>query len=182
MGTALRGLHSDITTELAKGSYSFAHLVTLSLNTTYYYTDAPNNISEGGNTFQANGFLGIMNSVTETSSITTGSFTLAISAVDQTIIQDILANGYIHKGVTIKRAFLDASNNLISSNAVFTVYSGNIEGMVITDTERNSVLNLQVANQWAFFARKAGRRTTVNSQNQFYADDIGFKWMAGVNK
>ena len=181
-----RGLHSDITTELAKGSFTMAHLVSITLGTVaspnvYYYTDANNDLTESSNTYLANGFLLAMDPVTESSGMTLGTLNLTISAVDQTILSDVLRNGYIHKAVVIKKAFLNSVNQLISSNAVFTIYDGNIEGMVIKDS-RSSVIQFSVANQWASFERIAGRITTPDSQAQFYADDVGFDFMAVSNK
>ena len=181
-----RGLHSDITTELAKGSFTMAHLVSITLGTVaspnvYYYTDANNDLTESSNTYLANGFLLAMDPVTESSGMTLGTLNLTISAVDQTIVADVLTNGYIHKPVVVKQAFLNSANQLISANAVHTIYDGNIEGMSIKDSG-SSVIQFSVANHWAFFGRTTGRRTTEESQSQFYADDEGFKFMAVSNQ
>ena len=134
-----RGLHSDITTELAKGAYTNINLVDLTLGTsasptTYYYTDHTTDIVVGGNTYQANGFLISMSSVREDKVMTTGTLNLALSAVDQTIVSEVLTNGYIHKPVKIQRAFLNSANALISSNAVFTIYDDTIDVATIKDT------------------------------------------------
>ena len=45
-----RGLTSTITDELAKGQFSMAHLVSLELDSTYLFTDAPVDIVPGGTT------------------------------------------------------------------------------------------------------------------------------------
>ena len=45
-----RGLTSTLTDELAKGQFSMAHLVSLELDSTYLFTDAPVDITPGGNT------------------------------------------------------------------------------------------------------------------------------------
>lgn len=181
-----RGLHSDITTELAKGSFSMAHLVSITLGTVaspnvYYYTTSSIDIVESGNTYLANGFLLASDPVTESAGMTLGSLVLTVSAVDQTIVSDVLTNGYIHKSVIVKQAFLNSANQLISSNAVFTIYDGNIDGMSIKDSG-TSVIQFSVANHWSFFQRKTGRRTTTESQAQFYADDEGFKYMSVSNQ
>jgi len=177
-----RGLHSDITTELAKGFFTMANLVTISLDTTYYYTDAIHDLTESGNIYLANGFLLGMGKVSESKNINLGNLNLIISAVNQTIVSDVLTNGYLHKKVTIKRAFLDSSNDLISSNAVYTIYEGNIEGMSITDSVSSSEINFSITNQWSNFGRVAGRITTPDSQHQFYSPDVGFDYMASSNK
>lgn len=177
-----RGLHSDITTELAKGSFTMAHLVTISLETTYYYTDAIHDLTESDNLFLANGFLLGIGKVTEEKGMNLGNIYLNISAVNQTIVSDVLTNGYLNKKVTIKRAFLDSSNDLISANAVYTVYEGKIAGMSITDTSSTSEIQFSITNQWTSFGKIAGRITTPNSQHQFYSPDVGFDFMASSNK
>ena len=40
----------------------------------------------------------------------------------------------------------------------------------------NSLVELSVANHWADFKRKSGRRTTNNSQNHFFEDDNSFEF------
>jgi len=185
--TPSRALHSDITTELAKGAFTFVHLVKITLGTvatpvSYYYTNSTIDIVEDSDTYTANGFLLGMDSVSEDTTMSTGSLTLEISAVNQTIVSDILTNGYIHRPVVIKRAFLNSSNSLISANAVFTIYDGRIEGMSIIDNVKTSTIKFRVANHWAFFARIAGRRTTNESQQHFYPDDLGFSFMGVSNK
>ena len=177
-----RGLHSDITTELAKGSFTMANLVTISLDTTFYYTDAIHDLTESGNVYLANGFLLGMGQVSETKEMNLGNMSLTISAVNQTIVSEVLTNGYLNKKVTIKRAFLDSSNDLISANAVYTYYLGSISGMSIVDSTSTSEIQFSLNNHWSSFGKIAGRITTPDSQHQFYSPDVGFDYMASSNK
>ena len=184
--TPSRGLHSDITTELAKGAYTSIHLVDLTLGTVatpvlYYYTDHTSDIVVGGNTYLASGFLQNFGAVKEDKKMTTGIMNLVLSAVNQTIISDVLTNGYIHRPVKIQRAYLTSANVLVSSNAVFTVYDGRIDGMSIQDSGTTSVVTFKVANHWAFFQRIQGRRTTKNSMDEHFKGDLGFDWMQPSN-
>lgn len=182
-----RGLHSDITTELAKGKFTMANLVALTLGTyaspvVYYYTDGIHDLTEGGNTYLANGFLLGLGSISESRSLSTGTLNLTISGVDQTVISQVLNNGYLYKTVTIKRAFLDSSNDLISSNSVYTCYKGLIAGMQIADKKGSSVIQFSLNNHWSSFGKISGRMTTPDSQHQFYSPDYGFDRMASSNK
>ena len=181
-----RGLHSDITTELAKSAYTSIHLVDLTLGTvatpvSYYYTDHTTDIVVGGNTYLANGFLLNFGSVKEDKKMSTGTMNLVLSAVNQTIISDVLTNGYIHRPVKIQRAYISSANVLVSANAVFTVYDGRIDGMSIQDSGTTSVISFKVANHWAFFQRIQGRRTTKNSMDEHFLGDLGFDWMQASN-
>ena len=185
--TPSRGLHSDITTELAKGAYTSIQLVKITLGTVaspviYYYTDHTSDIDVSGDSYTANGFILSLGGVKEDKKMTTGTMNLSLSAVNQTIISDVLTNGYIHKAVTIKRAYLNSANALISSDAVFTIYDGRINGMSIKDTGKISIISFNVANHWAYFQRSQGRRTTKNSMAEHFPDDKGFDWMQSSNE
>ena len=182
-----RGLHSDITTELAKGAYTNINLVDLTLGTnasptTYYYTDHTSDIVVGGNTYLSNGFLISMSNVREDKVMSTGTLNLALSAVDQTIVSEVLTNGYLHKPVKIQRAFLNSANALISSDAVFTIYDGTIDVATIKDSGTSSTIELGIKNHWAFFKRIQGRRTTKNSMDEFFSGDQGFDFMQVSNE
>jgi len=176
-----RGLASTITDELAKGQFQMAHLVKLELNTTYKFTNASTNIVDGSDTYIPNGFLLGLDGVQENSNINVGSMNIGISAVDRAIVADVLSNGYLNRKVTIKRAFLDSNSTLISG-AIFSIYSGRIEGMSISDSGSDSVMELGVANHWADFRRTAGRRTNNTSQQHFFPDDLSMEFAPQTGK
>ena len=175
-----RGLSSAIKTELASGAFAMAHLVKLELNSTYNYTDYSTDIADGGTTYSANGFLHKIGSISENANMSIGSLNLSLSGVNQTIISDVLNNGYIHRKVTIKRAFINSSTNALIES--FSLYVGRIESMSITDKEKTSMVDFSVANQWGDFARMAGRRTNSGSQNQFFPSDKGFDFITQSNR
>ena len=181
-----RALHSVITDELAKGGFKFCHLVKLSLNSTYYYTDAQVDVSDGTNNYLTNAFMQGFSDVKEEGKMTTSSMTLKLSGVNQTFISEILNYGYIHKEVLIYKAFLNDTNVVLSSGsnkAIFVVFKGNIAGFSLKDDSSSSEVKFKVQNHWAYFSRIAGRITTPESQNQYgwtYTDK-GFDWMTQVN-
>jgi hypothetical protein len=179
-----RGLSSAIKTQLASTSFVMAHLVTiLSLEgENYYYTDFSSDIIEGDDppiTYSANGFLQKMGSISESAGLTIGSLSLSLSGVNQTLISDVLNNGHIHRQITIKRAFINASTNALIES--FSIYSGRVESMDIVDTDKTSMINFRVSNHWGDFARLAGRRTNSGSQNQFFPNDKGFDFITQSN-
>lgn len=174
-----RGLSSDIKTQLASTSFVMAHLVKLEFDTTYYYTDFSSDIVYDGNTYSANGFLQKIGSISESASLTIGSLSLSLSGVNQTLISDLLGNGHIHRQITIRRAFINASTNALIES--FSIYTGRVDGMDITDSDKTSMINLRIANHWGDFARLAGRRTNSASQNQFFPNDKGFDFITQSN-
>ena len=178
-----RGLSSSIKTELAKGSFIMAHLVKLEFNSIYYVTDFSSdileNISGTNYLYESNGFLLKIGSISESSGMTSGSLSVTLSAVNQTLISDLLNNGHIHRKVTIKRAFINSSTNALIES--FSIYSGRVEGMEISDNEKSSIINLRIANHLSDFARMSGRRTNSGSQNQFFPTDKGFHFITQSN-
>jgi len=180
-----RALNSVITGQLSAGNFIYAHLIKLSLNTTYYYTDSQLDIIYDSNTYSSNAFITEIPNISEQGQLTTGSFNIVISSVTQTILSDILNNGYINKEVLIQKAFLNDSNVVLSSGSdygVFSIAKGTISGMSISESETNSTISFDVQNHWAYFNRVSGRQTTRDSQNQqgFTYTDVGFDWMTKV--
>ncbi len=174
-----RGLSSSIKTELAKGSFIMAHLVKLEFNATYYYTDYSSDIVDGSDTYSANGFLQKIGSISESTGLTTGSLSVTLSGVNQTLISDLLGNGHIHRKVTVKRAFINSSTNALIDS--ISIYSGRVESMEIADSDKTSIINLRVANHWSDFGRMSGRMTNSASQQQFFPDDKGFDFITQSN-
>ena len=262
-----RGLASAITDELAKGQFMMAHLVSLELDSTWLFTDAPVDISPGGSTtykymasitagstsaalygpygiaemlfpqliagmtmtdyvaeyygtpsslavgttiaslgtspnftlsseaiytksliniaftgafrYLANGFILGLDGIQESSNINIGSITLGISAVNQSLISDVLNNGHLNKKVTIKRIFLDPNTYEPiggASSTLFSVYSGRIEGMSIKESGEDSVMELSVANHWSDFTRGNGRQTNSTSQQHHFENDLSMEF------
>lgn len=174
-----RGLSSALKTKLASGSFGMAHLVKLELNTTYYYTDSSSNFTLDTNEYTSNGFLKSIGSFKESSAMNIGSKTIVISAVDQTIVSDLLGNDYLHRPVTITRFILDDVHAVVGS---FQIYSGFVDGMSISEDNSVSTIALSVANHWSDFERKTGRRTNTGSQAQFFPGDKAFEFADQVGK
>tara|TARA_Y100000310_G_scaffold54745_2_gene50166 strand:+ start:1086 stop:1889 length:804 start_codon:yes stop_codon:yes gene_type:complete len=162
------------------GNTSSTCTLTVIVMTDYYqFTDFSSDIVDGSDTYSANGFLQKIGSISESAGITTGSLSLSLSGVNQTFISDLLGNGHIHRKMIVKRAFINASTNALIES--FSIYTGHVEGMDITDSDKTSLINLRIANQWSDFARLSGRRTNSGSQNQFFPNDKGFDFITHSN-
>ena len=168
-----------IISELAKGAFVMAHLVKFELNVDYLFTDAMQDITDNTQTYLANGFLLGIDTISEKASVTSGSLSIQISGQNQAIISDVLNYGHLHRKVTIRRAFLDVNNDVISSIGLFT---GRVEDLSIEDSQDDSVLDFGIANHWADFERVAGRQTSTASQERFFAGDKGFEFASQVYK
>ena len=129
--------------------------------------------------FTANSFLQGMGAITESSKLTIGSIDLVLSGVNQTIISDLLNNGHLNKKVTIQRAYINSSTNALIE--AISIFSGRVDGMQINDSDEKSEISLTVSNHWSDFNRKAGRKTTSNSQQQYFPADKGFDFITYAN-
>ena len=132
-------------------------------------------------TYKANGFLTGIGSISEGSNINTGSLSIRISSVNQTVVSDLLDNGHLNRKVKISRAFLDSDYQLIT-NAVFKVYSGRIDGLTLTDTGGTSMMEISVANHWADFERISGRQTNNSSQKHHFDGDLSMEFAPQTGK
>ena len=129
--------------------------------------------------YSANGFLQNMGSISESFKLTIGSIDLILSGVNQTLISDLLNYGHLNKKVSIKRAYINASTNVLIES--FSIFSGRVDGMEIRDTNDTSEIVLTVSNHWSDFGRRSGRRTISSSQQQFFPDDKGFDFITQAN-
>ena len=132
-------------------------------------------------TYKANGFISGINSVNESSNLNTGSLTIGISTVNQTVVSDLLSNGHLNRKVKISRAFLDSDYQLIT-DAIFQVYSGRIDGLTLSETGKISMMEISVANHWADFERISGRQTNNSSQKHHFANDLSMEFAPQTGK
>jgi len=161
------------------GSYSgiWAYINQAEPDATYYWDNGT--LIYNGGTYSANGFLTSLSGFSETSTMNIGMMNVALSAVNQTIVSDVLNNGHLHRAVTIKRAILDNSYAVTGS---FIIYSGFIEGMSIRDVEGTSAIGFSVANHWADFERREGRHTNDSSHQHFFPNDKSFEFSPQAGK
>ena len=129
--------------------------------------------------YSANGFLQDMGSISESSKLTIGSIDFVLSGVNQTMISDLLNYGHLNKKITIQRAYINSTTNALIE--AFSIFSGRVDGMQINDSDKKSEINLTVSNHWSDFNRKAGRKTSSNSQQQYFPEDKGFDYITYAN-
>ena len=95
------------------------------------------------------------------------------------MISDLLNYGHLNKKITIQRAYINATTNALIE--AISIFSGRVDGMQISDTNDKSEITLTVSNHWSDFNRKAGRKTSSNSQQQYFPDDKGFDYITYAN-
>ena len=170
-----RSLTTAVKNELATNDIRPVHLITISFGTPVNITDCSfpltSSVSGSSVTYSASDFiLGISNHTEETD-ITKSSVSISLSGADQTFISVVLNENVINDSVDIFRGFLDDSNALISDP--FLLYRGKIDSFDISETDKESIVGLQIVSNWADFAKKNGRKTNNTSQQRFFSGDVG---------
>ena len=167
-----RSLTSAVKIELATNKLNPVTLVYLNIDGGQRFTDHYKNISYDGNTYTASSLLLGVSDVGESSEVAVDSITVAFTGADQTIISLLLNNNYMDKEAEIYKGFLDSSQALISDP--FLLFKGRIESFAIEEDATNSQVSVSIASHWSDFEKQKGRKTNTNSQQLFFAGDVGF--------
>ena len=175
-----RGLSSSVKTQLATGIIDPVVLVEIGFGTPIYLTNASfditSSVSGTSRTYQSNGHLRNISSVSETNQPTKNSLSISLSAVDQTYVSIALSENIINDNVFIYRGYLDSNNALVSDP--FLLFYGTIDEYKISDNTTTANLILTVTSHWGNFSKISGRTTTDNSQQRFFSGDKGMEFAA----
>lgn len=177
-----RGFSSAQNTYLAGNALVGITLIDIGVygGTDLHYTDCPFNIDYNGTTYTAQGkFLGI-SEASETADLQITNINLILSALDLTTVQTLGKSNQINQEVTVRRAFLDPTDNsLIGDSAgdqAITIFQGSVGGYRIKDEQNTATLNIEVSSQFTNFDKVSGRRTNQGSLQKEFATDFGFEY------
>jgi len=176
-----RGLSTTITNALATNNFRLATLVEINVgSTTYYITDYGVQLTDtDARVYDDSADIIEIDGVTESGALKVNGFTLTLGGASQTYISAFLQGNYIDKRVRIKRAIVDASDNITAS---FVFFDGRIVTYSIADTERESNISIEIASHWADFDKVKNRRTNQNSQQMHFPNDLGFQYAPKIIK
>jgi hypothetical protein len=173
-----RSLTTALKTELAKNDIRPFHLLTLGFGTVVNITDCSfpltSSISGGSVTYLASDFILGFGSFNEQADVTKSSLIISLSGADQTFISTCLNENVVNDSVTIFRGLLADDNSIIADP--FLLYAGNIESFSVNESEKASVVNLNIVSHWADFDKKNGRKTNNTSQQRFFSSDVGMNF------
>lgn len=146
---------------------------------TKYLTNAAFDIDWNGNTYTANGdFLGF-SKVAENFDVKVGKFSIYLSALNNTMLNDIYQYNPEGKKVVIRKAFLDFDPMTLDViDTPILIFDGVIYNLIITESEATASLQIDCATLWADFERTNGRKTNNNSNWLFQRGitrDTGFE-------
>jgi hypothetical protein len=169
-----RSLTTAVKNQLASDKLNPIILIYLNINGGQRFTDHYKDITYDSNTYSSSSlFLGL-SEISESSEVAVDNITIAFSGADQAIISLILNNPYMEKEAEIYRGFLDSSQALIADP--FLLFKGRIESFNIDEDINSSQLVMNIASHWSDFERIQGRKTNTNSQQLYFAGDLGFEY------
>ena len=169
-----RTLTTAVKNELATDSLQPINLVYINVGTGYRFTDHYKDVTYDSNTYSASSLFTKLTSVTESAEVEVSNITLSFSGADQTIISLFLSNAYMDKEVEVYKGLLNASQALIADP--FLLVKGRIESFNIDEDLESSDVQIVVASHWADFDKIKGRKTNTNSQQLYFAGDLGFDY------
>lgn len=178
-----RKLSANLITSLTGRKQIVADLVEIHLSSAVYLTnsfidltyDSATAPDSGANNYTAQGQFLALGNVDESRDLRVSSMTLAFTAVDFTTLAYVLNNEYIDRRVVLYRAVLD-DNYAIDSTKVFQYFDGRIKEFAISESPTSAILSLSVGSQFADYDKLSGRRTNTDSQQRFFANDVGFEF------
>ena len=167
-----RSLTSAVKTELATNKLNPITLVYLGIGVGSRFTDHYKDITYDSNTYTSSSLLLGISDIGESNEVAVDSVTVAFTGADQTIISLLLNNDYMDKEAEIYKGFLDSSQALIADP--FLLFKGRIESFAIDEDANSSQVSVSIASHWSDFDKVKGRKTNTNSQQLFFANDVGF--------
>ena len=169
-----RGLTTAVNNELATDALNPVTLVYLNVGTGLRFTDHYKDITYDGNTYTASSLFLKVSQVSESSEIDVGNISLDFTGADQTIISLLLSNAYMDREVEVYKGFLNASQVVIADP--FLLFKGRVESFNLDEDLDSSDVQIIVASHWADFDKVRGRKTNTNSQQLYFAGDLGFDY------
>ena len=128
-----------------------------------YYTDAPYDITIGSVTYSATDKILQITENTETAELQISSVNLVLSALSTNAITDYATPDMINKTVTIIRAFIDSSSQLLVGDSggdlSLILFKGTVSGYQVQNDQVTATITLEISSQFADFRRINGRRT-----------------------
>ena len=149
----------------------------------YRITNAPWDITYDSNTYTSFGMLLSFDAIEENSSLEIASLSITVSGIAPTTsgsaLKDFVGENYANATVQIDRVYYE--NHV--QQGVVNVYKGYITGAELVQSADNiSNVVVDTASHWHDFQRQNARRTNTNSQQTYYAGDLGFEFSTEVQK
>lgn len=176
-----RSLPTGVAAILSSRAFITCELIEFELDTPLYLTTAQFDIaaetatSGGVQTYLAQGQFLMYSGVREIDEVRVNNINVTFSGATNTYINIALNDNYLHRPFRIYKVFLNNSNMALLTDPVL-IYDGAITGASVEESQSESTVTFQTANEFYDFERQAGRRTNSGSQQAFYPGDRGMEY------
>jgi hypothetical protein len=136
-------------------------------------------LSLGGQTYTGAGDLLSISSTEDTSELSSAGMTLALSGMNEEIIDLALAENYQNRHVIIHMGFLSGNNEVASS---FIFFKGRIMNMSISDGPSTNTISVELENRLIDFSRPTNLRYTRASQQNLFSGDKGLDFVQALQE
>lgn len=176
-----RAINATTKAALGTDGFRFATLIRIDFDTSIYITDYGVDLTVSGlGTFvDSSHFIDISN-VRESGALKVNTLSLELSGVDQSYISIFLSQDYMDRRTRIWRAVIDSDDNVVG--APFMFFDGRVVGFEIEDSDRDSIVNVEIASHWRDFEKIVNRKTNHNSQQVHFPGDMGFEFASKMVK
>ena len=134
----------------------------ISANYTSYVTNAPFDISTGGNTYRGVGNMLGFSDVEENSDFTITQVTVSLVGLQSADVSLFLRANYTDRPLKIRRVWLDNSQQPVGS--ALLIFDGRIDRPIIQDDGKTCTIGCTASSHWADYDRRAGRHTNFDEQ------------------
>lgn len=177
-----RTLTANVLTEILKNQTFPFFLVEITFDaTTIRLTSAYNDLTVLGETWSAVGhFLGFT-PIQETGENRISKVNVNLSAVDQSLISDMLSMEFLNRPMKIYLGFIDATDYSIIDDPVL-ILNGLMSQPIIQEdpVKGSSVISVQVVDIFESFNARPGRHTNSDEQQFVFPGDLGFEFVATI--
>ena len=179
-----RGIDSSTAAQLDTKTFNIVNLLEFQGigGTNTYITDAPANISYGGNTYDALGKMLGMTDIQEEEDLKIETIDITLSALDTDLVKLFLDYDYIDRRVLVHRAVINHGYQLIGSPVL--VFDGRLDQpRVVEDWQsKKATLAVSASSHWSDFEAIGGRHTNNTEHQILYPGDDFFAPSAETQK
>ncbi len=173
-----RGINAATISALQTDAFNMCHLIQFDFSSPIRITDWSRNIAALSNTFLTSSHVLEIGESSETAEIRINSMQITLSGVSQEYISIFLSNNYMDVRARVWKAVIGAADAIVGDP--FIVFDGRISGFGIEDSEQDSRVEIEISSHWKDFELRKGRRTNRNSQQYYFAGDLGMDYAGAV--
>lgn len=172
-----RGLSSANLTEIGSAHLHVVVLVKLDFDTPLFVHSGAGNIVFGGDTYLGVGDFGQVDSVQESERVEPALIRLTLSGIDANLISEALDAGNYGDVISVYEGYRQDDGTLVADP--WLLGRGEFEFATIVLGSTNAV-SITVQHDLARLAEKAGDRYTNEDQQDKFASDTGFSFLASM--